>query len=159
MQHDGRGQIYWHQGGPGKKKVIQSDHVRVVGKYVTKPGDQPGQGEYCAQLRLDQVLVKGWTGPPDDGVHQLQQPHGALHVRGHELPQVGVREPLHDLVANRLPDHEEEGDGHVVVALVVVKSGPGHQHPHDQPGQLVLELRPVSLVYAGGEPFQTSVYV
>ena len=41
--------------------------------------------------------------------------------------------------------------------LVVVEAGVSHQHPHYQPGQLVLQHRPVSLINAGGEPLQTSV--
>ena len=41
--------------------------------------------------------------------------------------------------------------------LVVVEAGVCHQHPHYQPGQLVLQHRPVSLLNAGGEPLQTSV--
>ena len=41
--------------------------------------------------------------------------------------------------------------------LVVVEAGVCHQHPHYQPGQLVLQHRPVSLINAGGEPLQTPV--
>ena len=50
-------------------------------------------------------------------LHELQQPHGVLHGGRHELAEVGGGELLHDLVADGLPHHEQEGDGHVVIAL------------------------------------------
>ena len=66
------------------------------------------------------MRVKTRTGLSYDGVHQLEQPHGVLHGGGHELPQVGGGQLLHDLEGDRLAHHQQEGDGHVVVALVVL---------------------------------------
>ena len=51
-----------------------------------------------------------------------------------ELPQVTHGEPFHDSIAEVLPHHQEEGDGQVVVALVVVEAG------------LSLNTRTISLV-------------
>ena len=66
------------------------------------------------------MRVKTRTGLSYDGVHQLEQPHGVLHGGGHELPQVGGGQLLHDLEGDRLAHHQQEGDGHVMVALVVL---------------------------------------
>ena len=59
------------------------------------------------------------VGQPDDELHHLQ--------------------PLHDLIPNVFFNHQQEGDGQVMVALVVVQGGLGHQHPVDEPGELVLQ--------------------
>ena len=159
VKDDGRRQVDGHQRRPSQKEVVESDNITVVGEDVAEPGDQPGQGEHGAQLRVHQVGVEVGAGLLDDRVDELQQLHGLLHAGRHELPEVTDGESLHDLIAEVLPHHQEEGDGHVVVALVVVEAGLSYQHSHYQPGELLLQCRPLGLLDTRGESLQTPVDV
>jgi len=52
---------------------------------------------------------------PKDGVDVLEESYSLLHGGRHELLEVGDGEPLHNLVAQLLPHHQQERDGHVVI--------------------------------------------
>lgn len=64
-----------------------------------------------------------------DGVHVVQQVGGLFHGRGHEVLELLLREPFHYMKPHVLPHDQQEGDGHVVVALVVMELGVPDQHP------------------------------
>ena len=56
-----------------------------------------------------------------------------------------------------LLNHQQEGNSHVVIALVVVHGRLVHQHPHNQHSQLILEKRSPSLLNARRKSVQTPV--
>ena len=58
VEDNSGGQVDGHEGRLGQEVVVETDHVPVVGQHVAEPRDQPGQGEYGAQLGLLQVQVQ-----------------------------------------------------------------------------------------------------
>ena len=115
------GQVHRHQGRLRQEEVVEADHVPVVGQHVAEPRDQPRQREDRAQLRPLQVGVEAEAPPAEERVHVLQEADRLLHGGGHELPQVGDREPLHDLVAKLLTNDQQECYCNVMITCTITK--------------------------------------
>ncbi len=58
---------------------------------------------------------------PEDGIDVLEQADCLVHGGRHELLEVRDGEALHNLVAQLLPHHQQERDGHVVISCTIDK--------------------------------------
>lgn len=153
--------------------------VDSLWKHVTEPSDDPRQGKDGANLTCLQKVVQVWMFFSDlkrqglvsempmliilmytyNRINVIKLECSYLHCRGHKVFQVCYGQLLRNVVTHFLSNHQQEGDGNVMVTLVVMQLRMLHQHPDNQSSQLILKTRPFFVFDARGKTFQTSINI